>query len=100
MIAACGSWLVFRKSREARVAETVLVRWPECSGRILSLAGHSCAVCWIWLASAGMCRFCVLCAQGGMAVPVCGAELRVDGRNVCQGWGYQRVLPVVNELCL
>ncbi len=69
-MAACGSWLVFRESSETRVAESVLDS-PEYSGRMMSLAGHSCDVCGIWLASAGMCQFCMLCAQRGMNGHAC-----------------------------
>ncbi len=33
-------------------------------------------------------------AQGEIAVPVSGVQLSVDGRNVCRGWRYQRMLSV------
>ncbi len=33
-------------------------------------------------------------AQGGIAVPVSGVQPSVDGRNVCRGWRYQRMLSV------
>ncbi len=53
------------------MAKTVLV--AQDSERMLSLLGHSLDICGIWLSSAVMSHD--VCAQGGIAVTLCGAEL-------------------------